>query len=278
MDAFGLHLQDIQGARRFSKEKEKSLGIQLEKGRRADKLLRLHHSMPGETISRPGWVSTELLEWTAGLVRTSRAGQSARQDLIESCLHWAVRLTCNHAKFYHARAADLLDWAHLGLIDAVDTFDYRRGRLTTHAYYRVRRFLLGPANWEKATIRHPRYQNRPSNMHRRYVIADAVKRRARSLDRPLSQSRRPAALSEYISDPRSSQGFDRVDTEDMATAVRMAVKTLSERYRTVLLRRVDGDTLEEIAADMGITKERVRQLQLNAVRLVRRYIRKCTTR
>jgi RNA polymerase primary sigma factor len=232
--------------------------------------------------------------------RKDLGDEAAKQRLIESNLRLVMSLTRNYTKA-GVPLLDLIQEGNLGLIRAVERFDYRLGfRLSTYATWWIRQAITRALADQGRTIRLP--------VH----VADQVRRvlRARrqlaqrlnrdpSVEEIAAESgftpARVGELLELMADPLSLESpigdgdsiyadlIEDRDTEspDVASAhkarsaeLAKAVRSLEPRMRQVVERRfgLDGEkpqTLEELGAELGITRERVRQLELRALRVLR---------
>jgi RNA polymerase primary sigma factor len=232
--------------------------------------------------------------------RKDLGDEAAKSRLIEANL----RLVMSIARHYTRAEVPLLDLiqeGNLGLIRAVEKFDYRLGfKLSTYATWWIRQSITRALADQGRTIRLP--------VH----VAEQV-RRAQRARRQLAQrlNRDPSSeeiakeagftaerveeLFELVTDPVSLETpvgdgeslyadlieDERSDSPDTLTAdharaaeLAKALKALDPRMRRVLARRfgIDGDapqTLEEIGSDLGITRERVRQIETRALRQLR---------
>jgi RNA polymerase primary sigma factor len=232
--------------------------------------------------------------------RKDLGDEAAKSRLIEANL----RLVMSIARHYTRAEVPLLDLiqeGNLGLIRAVEKFDYRLGfKLSTYATWWIRQSITRALADQGRTIRLP--------VH----VAEQV-RRAQRARRQLAQrlNRDPSSeeiakeagftaerveeLFELVTDPVSLETpvgdgeslyadlieDERSDSPDTLTAdharaaeLAKALKALDPRMRHVLARRfgIDGDapqTLEEIGSDLGITRERVRQIETRALRQLR---------
>jgi RNA polymerase primary sigma factor len=232
--------------------------------------------------------------------RKDEGDEEAKRRLIESNLRLVMSITRNYTKA-GVPLLDLIQEGNLGLIRAVEKFDYKLGfKLSTYATWWIRQAVTRALADQGRTIRLP--------VH----VADQVKkllRARRSLNQKLNRDPTSAELAkesgfteerveellELVEDPislhipvgdgESSYGDLIEDTKsdppDAATALKLrsaelkrALLRLSPRARSVLMRRfgLDGNppqTLEQVGESLGITRERVRQLEARALRELR---------
>jgi RNA polymerase primary sigma factor len=232
--------------------------------------------------------------------RKDLGDEAAKRKLIESNLRLVMSITRNYTKA-GVPLLDLIQEGNLGLIRAVEKFDYKLGfKLSTYATWWIRQAVTRALAEQGRTIRLPVHvaeQVRRVTRSRR-ILAQKLNRDPK-LDEIAAESgfppQRVRELLELIEDPVSLQtpvgdgeslyGDLIQDTNsagpDAETADRLraseladALDRLNPRMRHVLAHRfgLDGaspQTLEEVGAGLGITRERVRQLEARALRELR---------
>ena len=229
--------------------------------------------------------------------RVMAGDEQARQQMIESNL----RLVISIGKRYMHRGfpfSDIVEEGNLGLIKAVEKFNYKRGfRFSTYASWWIRQYIERAIINQGKLVRLPvhvverlnRYLSRAEQLvqelgrePRAAEVAAKMKtseeevldlkqlvRTTCSLDSPLND-RTDTFLRDVIEDPVGLLPDETADGVRRRTELMAWVRELPEKEQTVIVSRfgLDGDeakTLEEIGRTMGLTRERVRQIEMAAL-------------
>jgi len=235
--------------------------------------------------------------------RAKKGDKAARNRLIEKNL----RLVVSIAKKSRGRGLsfeDLIQEGNIGLMKAVGKFDSDRGfRFATYATWWIRQNIQRAVADKARIIRVPVHvgdkmrkiagtynelwaelERAPSDeavaerlgwsVENIRKVKDAMPDASTSLNQPLSSDKGSSELGELVEDERSSDTPATVMGEMESSEVGEAVDRLPERYRYVLVRRYgldekDPATLAELGDELGLSHERVRQLQLKAVDMLK---------
>ena len=295
LDGVAFYLQLAGATPLLTADEETRLAHCLERGCQVAKCLQMSVVTSGEE---------------ALLQRRVAEGERARKKLIRSNL----RLVVSIARRYCGLGLpflDLIQEGNLGLIQAVERFDWRRGtRFSTYATWWIRQAIYRALHNHARTIRLPvntienmrlvrrtrgrlrdRLGRRPTDAEvaekagttpARVQQLQRMTRQVVSLDAPLGdRADQDMTLGDCIEDRHTPLPLAQMTRQSLREDVRWVLNRLSEREGAVLRLRyglADGaeHTLEEVAGEIGVTRERVRQIERRALRRLRspRYMRR----
>ncbi len=286
-DAVSLYFKEMGHVPLLTREEEVELAQRMEQGLEAAERLEQGEYDPQEKKS---------------LTAQIEQGEEARDHLIEA----NTRLVVSVAKKYKSCGLpflDLIQVGNVGLIKAVDKFDHHRGnRFSTHAIWWIRQAILRALNQQGRTIRIPAHVN--NRIRKVYRISRKLEQ---SLGRPptpeeiaqevnlapqdvrwlLQVSQRPLSLDKPVDDEESSHLGDLIQDETTPSPVHTAerrllqenveemLSILSPRELEILRMRFGLEehhvhTLQEVGEIIGVSRERVRQIERRALRKLRR--------
>lgn len=295
-DLVRSYLQEIGKVPLLTASREVMLAKRIEEGIKAAARIA---ALTGDRGSRP--MSLDDLEELAAQERLVASGVKAKGLLVESNL----RLVVSIAKRYRNRGMaflDLIQEGNLGLIRAVDKFDYSLGfKFSTYATWWIRQAITRAIADQARTIRIPVHMvdtiNRVSRMQRQFLQdhgreptveelagrtqlhPDRLREVLRisqdtvSLEQPMTEEGE-LSLSDLIEDRAATVPHDAAARALLNDAVRTAMSELSDREQEVVRLRFgldDGQmrTLEEVGKVFGVSRERIRQIEAKTLAKLR---------
>jgi RNA polymerase primary sigma factor len=287
LDAVQHYLQEIGRVSLLTASEEVELAERMERGDAAEvRLLATEDMAP---------------QLRRALEHDIQAGNDARRHLIQANL----RLVVSIAKKYVGRGLSLLDLiqeGNIGLMRAVEKFDYHKGnRFSTYATWWIRQAVTRSIAEQGRTIRLPVHMSESVGQVKRTAerLAQSLERQptaeeiAIALGQPLDRvqrvleaSRRPVSLETPVGDEGEHTLGDFLQDDELPTPtdfasqqllredLSAALSHLNERERRIIDLRyglVDGQrrTLEEVGRALGMTRERARQIEAEALRRLR---------
>jgi RNA polymerase primary sigma factor len=285
-DSVGLYFREMGQQSLLSAQQEVTLAKRIEQGREGSSELELGKCCTGRLDE---------------LLNQIELGKAARAHLIRA----NTRLVVSVAKKYRGRGLpflDLIQEGNVGLIKAVEKYDYRRGnRFSTYATWWIRQAVTRALANHGRTIRIPAHLG--GRISKLYQVAQEMEQSlgrqptpeeiAKAMDMPaervrwmLRTSRQPIHLERPVGDDSDAELGDFIEDEDMPPPYESVAQSLLAEDLTEILNRLtprearilrlryglqDGEsrTLKEVGEMFGLSRERIRQLEKEALRKLR---------
>jgi RNA polymerase primary sigma factor len=286
-DTLGLYLREMSHVPLLTHDEEVALAERLEQGREAR-----------QQLDRDGHDPQE----RARLKHLIAQGEEARAHLISA----NTRLVVSVAKRYRGLGLpflDLIQAGNVGLIKATDGYDYRRGfKFATYATWWIRQAVTRALTQQGRTIRIPVHMN--DRIRRIFNTAQRLEQRSgrqptpeeigneigmdprrvrwllrvsrvpTSLEKPVSEDKESALFGDFIEDTDAPSPVQSTEQHLLREDLAQMLANLTPREARILRLRfgLRGDrkhSLEEIGGRLGLTRERIRQIERKALRKLR---------
>jgi RNA polymerase primary sigma factor len=288
------HINELEKVKKPTNEQEKALEEALTIKRTAQKAMR---KVEGEM----GLPLKDILAYYRQFIKAQEQDKEAKDDLAQANL----RLVVNFAKKYVNRGLhflDLIQEGNIGLMKAVEKFEFERGyKFSTYATWWIRQAITRAIADQSRTIRVPVHMvetlNKINKIKHSFLqehgrepthaelskelnldekkIKNIIKisKEPVSLETPVGDSD-DAYIKDFIESEDDVSPADTVASNDLKERVREILKSLTPREEKVIKMRFGIDvasehTLEEVGKDFSVTRERIRQIEVKALRKLR---------
>ncbi len=296
--ALDAPLDALVAAQLLCGEKKDQLAEQLGSGRN-DAKNTLTSELRESLMGSGKLAEDERVDLERRMAAAEEEGRLARDELVQANLRLVISIAVKY-QGHNVPLEDLIQEGNIGLIKAASKFDYQKGfKFSTYAIWWIKQAIMRTLDNFSRSIRLPSYvvakMNKFDTVYatlcqqlqrepRREEIAEALDLTVKqveeiltfnadtvSMDLPLSDERSAATLGDLIEDPTTSGEDSPIAEMINKDLIAQFLKRLPEREQKVLRMRFgldDGErkTLREIGVALKVTRERVRQLEIDAIK------------
>ncbi len=304
---YGHDVKEIKAFNRFIEknenmdEIEKLMGVDIDEVREVIKDIRNNERKLRRMEQEAGSTTAEIKDWGEKIMKGEREIAQAKKELVKANL----RLVVSIAKRYANRGMhffDLIQEGNIGLIKAVDKFEYKKGfKFSTYATWWIRQAITRAISDQARTIRVPVHMieqvNKVVREQRLFVqefgrdptneeiserlgwpvakvkAVKSVGKEPISLEIPVG-TEEDSELGDFIEDKEVESPLNSAAGSILAEQIRQVLHTLPAREQKVIRMRFGLDdgyaqTLEEVGYQFKVTRERIRQIEAKALRRLR---------
>ena len=293
-DPVKMYMREIGRVPLLTAQEEVALAKQIERGSAAAERL--------AELTAAGELGTLAPGEASRLKRLVRLGDDAKVDLTQANLRLVVSIAKRYVRGGSMQLLDLVQEGNLGLMRAVEKFDWSKGfKFSTYATWWIRQAITRAIADQERTIRIPVHMMEAINKQTRAAreLAQELEREptdeelaarlewsvekvrdlkrisvdSLSLDSPLREGE-DGVLADVIEDLNSEAPVDIAERNMLTSAIEEALDDLNPRERDLLRMRFGLDdglprTLEEVGREFGVTRERIRQIETKTLAKLR---------